>query len=124
MAKFNEQKIKTSDIISTVVGAGTRIRGSINIINSGRIDGQVDGGVTSDQDVIVGEGGYVKGHIISKRAIIGGRVEGSVTAKKILILESKAYLEGDIITEILRVEDGARFNGKAFMLNNKSEESR
>lgn len=124
MAKFSEQKIKPSDIISTVVGAGTRIRGSINIINSGRIDGHVDGGVTSDQDVIVGEGGYVKGHIISKRAIIGGRVEGSVTAKEKLILESKANLEGDIKTEILRVADGARFNGKSFMINNESEESK
>jgi cytoskeletal protein CcmA (bactofilin family) len=124
MAKISEQKIRSSDTISTVVGVGTRIRGSINIINSGRIDGQVDGGVTSDQDIIVGEGGYVKGHIISKRAIIGGRVEGSITAKKKLILESNADLEGDIKTKLLRVADGARFNGKAFMVDEKPEESK
>ncbi|MFC1730331.1 polymer-forming cytoskeletal protein [candidate division KSB1 bacterium] len=108
--------IKSSDIISTVVGAGTRIKGSINIKNSGRIDGIVEGGVTSSQDVVVGEGGFIEGRIVSRQAIIGGKVIGSIDARDKVVLESKAFLQGDIHTKKLRISDGAFFMGNAFML--------
>ncbi len=119
---MEQKNNKPNDIISTVVGAGTHLKGNLNINNSGRIDGIVEGGVTSDQDIIVGEGGSIEGHIISRKAIIGGKVIGYISAKEKVVLENKAHLEGDIRTKLLHISDGAFFNGNAFMLEYIKEE--
>lgn len=122
MKEEAQKKIKSSDAISTVVGRGTRIVGPVTIKNSGRIDGHIKGGVTSDQDIIVGEGGFIEGKIVSKIAIIGGKVFGSVTASKRVILEEKAELLGDIHTEQLKITEGAKFNGYCFMLSESEKQ--
>ena len=116
MKNERPEKIKSSDAISTVVGRGTHIVGPVHIKNSGRIDGYVEGGVTSDQDIVVGEGGVVEGKIVSRIVIIGGKVRGSVNASKRVVLEKNAELQGDIHTEQLKIIDGARFNGNCHML--------
>jgi len=113
------EKIQSSDVICTVVGRGTRIKGSIHIKNSGRIDGHIEGGVIADQDVIIGECGVIEGQIISRNAIIGGKVLGSVNAVERVVLEKEANLKGDIRTEKLKIADGARFYGYCYMLKEK-----
>ena len=112
----NQNKTKASDTIGTVVGRGTLIKGSIRIKDSGRIDGHVKGGVTSEQDVIVGEGGVIEGQVVSRSAVIGGKVLGSVKASTRVVLEENAVLQGDIYTEQLQIADGARFNGYCYMI--------
>lgn len=112
----NQNKTKVSDTIGTVVGRGTLIKGSIRIKNSGRIDGHVEGGVTSEQDVIVGEGGVIEGQVVSRSAVIGGKVLGSIKASASVVLEKYADIQGDIYTEQLQIADGARFNGYCYML--------
>lgn len=112
----NQNHAKVSDMIGTVVGRGTLIKGSIRIKNSGRIDGRVEGGVTSEEDVIVGEGGVIEGQVVSKTAVIGGKVLGSIKASTSVVLEENAELLGDIYTEQLRIADGAIFNGYCNML--------
>ena len=116
MKKFSE-KIKATNAISTVIGRGTHIAGPVKIKNSARIDGHIQGSVTSDQDIIIGEGGIVNGKIVSKTAIIGGKVRGTVTATKWVILEENAELLGDIHTEQLKIANGAKFNGYCYMLS-------
>jgi len=111
-----KSKLATSDLIGTVMGPGTHIKGSIHIKSSGRIDGLVEGEVRSDQDLIVGETGRIYGQITAKRAIIGGKVRGEVRAKLKVILENKADLKGDINTEKLQISEGAKFNGKCNMI--------
>jgi len=112
----NQNKTKINDTIGTVVGRGTLIKGSIRIKNSGRIDGRVEGGVTSEQDVVVGESGVIEGKVVSRSAIIGGKVLGSINASESVVLEENAELQGDIYTEQLQIADGARFNGYCYML--------
>ncbi|MFC1554356.1 polymer-forming cytoskeletal protein [candidate division KSB1 bacterium] len=119
MKNEKTERIKPSDVISTVIGRGTRIKGSIHIRNSGRIDGHVEGGVVSDQDVVIGEGGVIEGSVISKTAIIGGKVLGEVNASKKVILEEKAELQGDIHSQQIKVSDGAVFNGYCYMLKER-----
>ncbi len=110
-------KIKSSDTISTVVGRGTHIVGPVTIKNSARIDGHIEGGVTSDREIFIGEGGIVDGKIKSQFVVIGGKVTGSVKATKRVILEEKAELHGNIHTEKLKIVDGAVFNGICYMLS-------
>lgn len=116
MADNNSKKFRASDIIATVMGPGTIIKGSVHIKNSARIDGVIDGSVSSDQDIVIGETGKIYGHIRANRAIIGGFVKGHINAKNKVVLEDKSYLEGNIISDNVVISDGATFNGKCIML--------
>jgi cytoskeletal protein CcmA (bactofilin family) len=89
----------------------THIKGDIKTVNDIRIDGTVEGTITSDAKVVIGPGGRVNGNIVCLNADISGSVNGSIEVGELLFLKSTAAIEGDITTNKLVVEAGARFNG-------------
>ncbi len=114
--KNTKSSLKPTDMIITVMGQGTRIKGNVYIQSSGRIDGIIEGEVVSDQELIVGETGEIQGQIIAQQAVIGGSVKGEIKAAKKVVLEQNAVIEGDITTDKIQISTGARFNGKCSML--------
>jgi cytoskeletal protein CcmA (bactofilin family) len=94
---------------------GTHIKGDIKTTNDIRIDGIIEGTVTSDSKVVIGPSGKVKGDIICQNADISGSVVGTIEIGELLFLKSTANVEGDITTEKLVIEAGAKFNGLCTM---------
>jgi cytoskeletal protein CcmA (bactofilin family) len=100
---------------ATVISKGVKIEGKLSCSGSIRLDGEVQGDITSQSTVIVGENGKVNGQINAESITIGGKVTGTVRAKEKVVLEAKANLKGDITTKALMVEIGAIFNGNSKM---------
>jgi len=100
---------------ATVISRGVKIEGKLSCSGSIRLDGEVQGDITSQSTVIVGENGKVNGQINAESITIGGKVTGTVKAKEKVMLESKGNLKGDIITKTLSVDAGAVFNGNTKM---------
>jgi cytoskeletal protein CcmA (bactofilin family) len=100
---------------ATVISKGVKIEGKLSCSGNIRLDGEVQGDISSEGVVIIGENGKVNGQINADSITIGGRVAGTVRAKDKVVLEAKANLKGDIITKILMVEAGAIFNGNTKM---------
>jgi cytoskeletal protein CcmA (bactofilin family) len=115
----NYSDIPKSDEV-TIISNGVKIEGKITSSGNIRIDGDVQGDITSQNNVAIGEFGKVNGQINANEIIIGGTVSGTVKAKEKLVLDSKSKLNGDIITKILVVEAGAKFEGKSKMGENKN----
>jgi cytoskeletal protein CcmA (bactofilin family) len=101
--------------VDTLIGEGTSLRGSYNSKNSIRIDGEIYGNVTSEDGIIVGDKGMIRGNVIAKSIVIGGKVKGNVTAYQRLELQGGAQLEGDIVAPVFVVEEGAMFEGNCQM---------
>jgi cytoskeletal protein CcmA (bactofilin family) len=99
----------------TVISKGVKIEGKLSCSGNIRLDGEVQGDISSEGVVIIGENGKVNGQINADSITIGGRVAGTVRAKDKVVLEAKANLKGDIITKIMMVEAGAVFNGNTKM---------
>lgn len=100
---------------ATVISRGVKIEGKLSCSGSIRLDGEVQGDISSQSTVIVGENGKVNGQINADSITIGGKVTGTIKAKEKVVLESKANLKGDIVTKILSVDAGAVFNGNTKM---------
>lgn len=94
-----------------IVGDGTSIQGSLNTKGDIRIDGKVNGDVSSKAKVVIGETGEVEGNIYSHEAEISGKVIGNVEIVETLFLKASATLKGNIISNKLVIENGADFNG-------------
>ena len=100
---------------TTIISHGVKIEGKVSSSGNIRVEGEIQGDITSQGKVIVGENGKVNGQISGEDITIGGKVSGTVRAKEKLILDSKGNLKGDIFTKILIVEAGASFDGKSKM---------
>lgn len=114
------KKILDSQKIDTIIGTTSNIQGTITSSGTVRIDGNYTGNVTSDADVIVGEGGIIDGNISSVNVIISGKVNGNISCKGLLEISSTGRLIGDVEVKNIAITDGAVFKGKCDTMVNES----
>lgn len=100
----------------SLIGAGTKVEGSISTEGSIRIDGTMVGDIVAKTNVAIGLGGTLEGTLRATNVSLAGKVKGTVTATEKLILESKSVLQGDIKAAKLVVDEGATFDGRCTMV--------
>jgi cytoskeletal protein CcmA (bactofilin family) len=101
--------------VDTIIGEEASLRGSYNSHHSIRVDGEIYGNVTSEDGIIVGDKGMVRGNLTGRSILIGGKVKGNITATQRLEIQSTAQVEGDLSAPILIIEEGAEFEGSCLM---------
>lgn len=101
--------------VDTILGAGSDFKGQINAKGSIRIDGKIEGNVNSEEGIIVGEKGLIKGNVAAKTILISGKVTGNVAATKRLEIMPAGQLQGDIHTPRLVIAEGVIFKGNCDM---------
>jgi len=94
---------------------GSKIVGKIIADSDFRIDGEVEGDISCNGKLIIGQNGLLKGTINCVNAEIIGVVNGNITVSETLTLRSTAQIKGDVKTKILVVEPNAIFNGSCSM---------
>jgi cytoskeletal protein CcmA (bactofilin family) len=101
--------------VDNTIGAGTRVRGDLSGPGGFRIDGTVEGGITADGPVIVGEGGVVEGVVRGRNVVVLGRVRGDVHVSGHLEIGPKGKVLGDITVQSFRMHTGGVFRGTSCM---------
>ena len=99
------------------IEVSTRITGEIKSNADFRIDGYLNGSITTSGKVVIGKEGSIEGNIKCLNADIEGRFIGKIEASEILNLKSTAIIEGEVKISKLIVEAGANFNAKCSMKN-------
>ena len=99
----------------------TTLKGNIEAQGDFRIDGVVEGDLTTTGRVIIGPEGKVVGKIKCVNADIEGVFEGHLEVKNSLCLKPNANVSGEVYMESLTVEPGAVFNANCRMLSSIKE---
>ncbi|MBU6140944.1 MAG: polymer-forming cytoskeletal protein [Proteobacteria bacterium] len=94
----------------TIIAKDLTVEGSLTSSGVVEIEGNIKGLINGNY-VILREGCFVEGSIISESLNIRGRFDGSIKAKNISI-SSKANVHGEIEYDSLIVEDGACIDGQ------------
>ncbi|MCC7520376.1 MAG: polymer-forming cytoskeletal protein [Flavobacteriaceae bacterium] len=117
---FAEKKQITVEPERNVMGKATEIKG--NIISNGdfRIDGKVEGNITTAGKLILGKEGIIKGNVNCGNADFEGKFTGKLYCTGTLSLKSTAEIEGEVYLEKLSIEPGAVFNAICSMKGVKS----
>jgi cytoskeletal protein CcmA (bactofilin family) len=114
---------KMSDLgkIESVIGPSLIVKGEIQSSGTLRIDGVVEGSITSKGTVLIANDGVVKADIKADHVVIGGKIHGNVTARERVEILPTGNLNGDITTVAygLVVSEGAIFEG-AVKMNRES----
>ncbi len=97
------------------ISKNTKIKGDINSEADFRIDGELEGSVTTSGKVVIGKNGSIVGKVICTNADVEGKFSGELQVANTLALKSSAVIEGDAVVGKLAVEPGATFNASCSM---------
>jgi cytoskeletal protein CcmA (bactofilin family) len=127
--KTEMQQTTTSGNGTTLISAGTTLKGDISSNSDLRIDGTIIGNIQSSSKIVIGSSGVVEGDISGNQADIVGKVTGNIRAKEILQLRGECVVTGNLYAGKLQVEPSATFNGQCHMganiveMNNNEQQS-
>lgn len=113
--KSSKKSLPQDNFSANTIQNGTVIIGQIGSEGNIRIDGRLEGSLSTKGKLVVGATGVILGDVICSNANIEGRIDGKVQVEEMLVLKQTAKIEGDIQTKKLVVEEGAVFNGKINM---------
>jgi cytoskeletal protein CcmA (bactofilin family) len=100
---------------TSLIGAGTSLKGDITSNGDLRIDGTLEGNIHCSAKVVIGANGVVRGDINGQQADIMGKVTGTIKVKDLLQLKGGSQLNGNIQASKLQIEPAANFNGECHM---------
>ncbi len=101
--------------VLSIIAADLKVVGELVTDGVVKVDGQVQGNVKAERQVLVSKGGVVKGDVHSKEVIVGGSIEGCVYASGRVEVQPSATVNGDIATKRIVVHEGGEVNGNLRM---------
>jgi cytoskeletal protein CcmA (bactofilin family) len=104
--------VEANNDCATVIGNDVVIKGEITVEKGLRVDGQIEGAVTTKGKVHVGKTGQLNAEINGGAVVIEGKVRGNVSAIDRVTLEATSNVTGDLTATKLVVHEGASFVGR------------
>lgn len=120
-----ESPMIDSSKIDTIIGPNSLIKGDLHSKGTLRVDGTIEGKVSSDSTIILGEKGVAKATLTAKQVVIGGTVHGNIVAHDRLEILSTGRVHGDVQTASARllVAEGVIFEGRVAMGTGRKAEA-
>jgi cytoskeletal protein CcmA (bactofilin family) len=94
---------------------GSHLQGELIFEETFRIDGKFEGKILSGSELILGDSAEVTGEIEVGRLSVNGTLKGTVRARERIELHAHARVEANLTTPVLKIEEGARFEGSCRM---------
>lgn len=94
-----------------LIGTGTLINGDVNSNGDVRIDGILNGNLSTKGKLVIGETGKITGDVSCKNADIFGYVEGIISVADLLSLKTTSTVTGEMNIGRIAIEPGCKFNG-------------
>ena len=99
--------------ISNRLSEDVKIIGEIHVKEDLFIDCEVEGEIHSKANLTVGENAQINGKLNAENVTIFGAVNGNINTNKRCELKETSNIEGDITASVLKIVEGAAFNGLA-----------
>ncbi len=107
--------VEEKALADTVVSAGAKFEGTLNVEGSLHFDGRLEGSLVVSGPLMIGKSAHLTAEVRAHEARIAGHVKGNVRARESVELLAGSRLEGDVYARAFRIEDGAVFQGNCFM---------
>lgn len=113
--------------IDSLIGAGTRVEGSLHFTGGLRIDGEVKGSVqaadgASSSTLVLSEHARIEGGVSVAHLVTNGTVVGPVVVTETLEMQPKARIVGDVEYASIEMHQGAVIDGRLLHSAGKSVE--
>jgi cytoskeletal protein CcmA (bactofilin family) len=107
----------------SVLGEGILVTGDVSGEGDFRIQGRVEGSISTDGRLIVEASGEVLGDIEAAEVIASGKVSGRILSAGAVRLESGCQIDADIQAGTISIQEGGIVNGELKMGANTQTET-
>jgi len=97
---------------ATLVAAGLVFCGEIVSEENIRVQGRVEGNISTSGSLVVDPTGLVKGDITAENVIVAGMVEGTVIAAMKFELRPAGKMQGDIKASVVSIAEDSFLRGR------------
>jgi cytoskeletal protein CcmA (bactofilin family) len=106
---------KSQGTLNGFLDQGCTIKGDVVFSDLLRVHGHVNGRVSSEHDLLVGEGGEVEGEVVVGRLVVAGTVRGTVRVKDRVVIHGSGRVYAEVFTPTLVVDEGGVLEGPVHM---------
>lgn len=114
------KKEQPSGELEGFLDEGTTFTGDVSFHDTLRIDGKFDGKVSAGRKLVIGEGADVNAEVDVAIVTVSGRLRGRVRASDRVELMPSARAECSIECDVLKVHEGAKFDGQCAMADRET----
>jgi cytoskeletal protein CcmA (bactofilin family) len=107
-----ENKPHAPGPVDTIIGEKAKFKGEVASSGSLSINGEFDGKLVSQGEVIIGLTSKVTGTVHAGSVVVSGKVEGNITATHSLEITKSGKVHGDLTGGRIVIEDGASYRGR------------
>jgi cytoskeletal protein CcmA (bactofilin family) len=115
MSFFRREPRPTIERIESVIGLSASVSGHLKAEGGVRIDGNFDGKIESEGNVIIGESARIIADVLGFNVTIAGFVQGDVKAVNRLEILASGRVRGNVQAGTLTIEEGGVFEGQSLM---------
>ena len=115
MFRSDKRNDRAMAAISTLIAAGTTIRGDVHFSGGLHLEGVIEGSISAEGDdavLTLSDKGRVNGEVRVSNAVVNGSVNGDIFAAERLELAGNARITGNVHYKVLEMAAGAQINGK------------
>src|SRR5882724_8470921 len=109
----------TPNSSKNVLSSDVEIKGNLKFSGELTLEGKLEGEISTDGILHLGETGAVNDNLNVNSVIVRGKINGNVIAKDKIEIKSKAEVFGDVRAAKLVIEEGVTFVGKTEVNPNK-----
>lgn len=115
---FRRKHNKSIDVtrLESLVAGSMAITGDVVFSSGLRVDGRINGNVTSEDGahglLVLSENGSIKGSVRTWDAVINGTITGDLEVEHFLELQANARVTGNITYRQMQLDCGAAVEGK------------
>jgi cytoskeletal protein CcmA (bactofilin family) len=125
---FRRKANRPQNRIDSLIGAGTKIEGSVTFSGGLRVEGEIRGNVVSSGDqlstLVVSEQARIDGEIHVTHLVVNGAINGPVHSAEFLELQDHCRVKGDVHYNTLEMHLGAIVEGRLVHSSSVTESSK
>ena len=107
----NDTAANGRNVDLSLLGKNARFKGVIMFEGTARIDGRLEGDISTEGTLVVGEEAIVDGNIVARTVICAGNITGDIVASERVELLAPAIFTGRVKTPRLSLQEGVSFLG-------------
>ena len=115
MTEREVPKAAEASTASAFLGKGSRVTGKLVFEGTVRLEGHVEGEITAQDTLVVGETAVINAQINGTSIVVHGTIKGDVTARKRLEIHAPGKVYGNISVPSLVIHEGVVFEGQCTM---------
>lgn len=117
-----EKKPVIRGAVDSLIGEKAKFKGELISSESVSVNGEFEGKLSAEGEVIITRGSKVAGNIQGGNVIISGKVDGNITASQTLEITKSGKVHGDLVGGRIIIEEGSSYRGRVRVETEGAEE--